>query len=183
MTESKVSLRYAKSLLDTTDTLQKSDDVLKDFAHILQTIKNSRDLASLVKSPIIQNWKKKQILKEIFENSISKVTFDFLMLITDKHREKLIDSIIQQYENLYNIKNNRIRVKITTAKEIDEILKTKIIQKVQQMLNKVVLPQFAIESNLKGGIQIQVEDWVYDASVAHQLDILRQNLIDGNSIN
>ena len=103
MIESKVSLRYAKSLLDTTDSLASSDLVLKDFDYILKIIKSSKELASLFRSPIIQNWKKKKILKEIFEPTISKLTLDFLMLITEKHREILIFSIIQQYINLYNI--------------------------------------------------------------------------------
>ena len=182
MTESKVSLRYAKSLLDITDPLGTSEVIQKDFAYIIKTIKSSRELASLFKSPIIQNWKKKKILQEIFETSISKLTFDFLMLVTDKHREKLIYSIIQQFDNLYNIKNNRIIVKITSANEIDELLKVKILQKVQVLLNKVVLPEFSVVPSLQGGIQIQVEDWVFDASIARQLEMLRKNLIEGKSI-
>ncbi len=182
MTESKVSLRYAKSLIDVTELNGSSELVQKDFAYIIKTIKSSRELASLIKSPIVQNWKKKKILQEIFETSISKLTFDFIMLITEKHREKLLFSIIQQFENLYNIQNNRIVVKITSAIEIEGSLKAKILHNIQLMLNKVVLPDFSVVPSLKGGIQIQVEDWVYDASISRQIEILRKNLIEGKNI-
>ena len=42
-------------------------------------------------------------------------------------------------------------------------------------------PAASVEPELLGGLVVQVDDWVYDASVRTRLDILRKQLVERSS--
>jgi F-type H+-transporting ATPase subunit delta len=104
------------------------------------------------------------------------------MLLTDKQRENLITDIASKFESLYYDNNNIKKVHISTARELDDELKNKVLSSLVIWSGKKIVADFSIKPELKGGILIRIDDWVYDATIVHQLDMLRQKLISTNNI-
>lgn len=179
MNEQRVSSRYARAIFETAKEAGKIDLVYKDLKFINDTIDKSRDLRLMISSQIIQYWKKERVFKEIFENNIDSSTLDFLLLIADKRRERLIMSIYYQYEILYNKLNGRLPIQVVSAIELSEDLKKKIVSKMQENTGKIVLTDFLVDPALKGGLKIKVEDWVFDSTIKNQLETLFNKLTTG----
>ena len=68
MSVSRISSRYAKSLLDLARERNELDTVLKDIESFNEATKN-RDFFLLLKSPIVKTDKKLAIFKAIFEGT------------------------------------------------------------------------------------------------------------------
>ncbi|MBX3043826.1 MAG: ATP synthase F1 subunit delta [Candidatus Kapabacteria bacterium] len=182
MTEQRVSLRYAKAVYETALAAGTLDTVYNDFIAIGKVLNQSQLLRTMLKSPVIKTWKKKNVFKELFSNMISELSFNFIQLIADKEREFLLKDIIASFDKLYLAKMNIIKADIVTSREVDETLRTKILTELSRRLEKTVIPTFKVDESIIGGIMIRVEDWVYDASVQNQLAKLRNQLIEGKLI-
>ena len=104
---------------------------------------------------------------------------NFLILLIDKRRGELIISIIRQYEMQYNLLNNRLEADIISALELNDELKKQVIDKLHNWTKKTILPTFIVDEKIKGGLLVRIDDWVFDASVKHQLDTLFKKLSEG----
>jgi F-type H+-transporting ATPase subunit delta len=177
MLEYKVSYRYAKALIDTAVKQGVADQIFEDFKKVDETYNMSRELRSLTKSPVFQQWRKKKIYNEIFtQEKISPLTLNFLIMLIDKRRGELIPSIIAQYIAQYNIRNNKLVVEIQTAIEPSEEIKDKLINRLADMFKKTILPKYSVNKDLKSGLLIKIDDWVFDATLKNQLNILYKEL-------
>lgn len=182
MTEQRVSLRYAKAVFELAKSVGTIDIVYKDFSVISDYLKASGELLKVMKSPVVKSWRKKQLLQELFGSLISQLSLTFILLLADKNRENFLPDILASYEKMYLSEMNIIKAVITTARELDDTLKAKIISELTTRLEKTIIPTYKVEPSIKGGIMIRVEDWVYDATVRNQLSQLRTTLIEGKLV-
>jgi F-type H+-transporting ATPase subunit delta len=182
MTEQRVSYRYAKALLETAEQEGITDLVYNDFLFVMSVFHDSQELRVMTASPVLQQWRKKKIYQELFTDRLSPLVLNFLVFLLDKQRGELIQSIIIQFQNQYNTLRNRLSVDITSAIELNDEIKTRILDKLVQITDKTILPQFYINPLLKGGVLVRIEDWVYDATIKNQLNILFKRLSEGEGI-
>ncbi len=179
MTEERVSSRYASALFDAAEKESIIEIVMNDVLLIREYLKTSRELFLLIKSPVVYHWQKKNIFKELFESKIQAMSLNFLLLIADKKREFLLWDILASFEKLYNEKTGKINAEVTTAVELNDLLKSTVVSKLTEKTNKQVLTSFDVDTSLKGGVRIRIEDTVYDSSLANQLRLVKQSLIEG----
>lgn len=180
MFEQRVSSRYAKAMLQTAVKEGVADTLYSDFKYVDSLLDMSDELRSLTQSPVVRNWKKKNIYKELFEGKVNNLSYQFIMMLTNKNRDGLIPSIVNQYVIQYNRLNNLLPVEIYTTGEMDAVLKAKVEKQLTDWSKKKILPEYKIDPSIKGGILIKVDDWVYDGSVKHQLEMLHEKLISGD---
>lgn len=176
MTEQIVSTRYANAILDIAERESLTKDIISDFEVLRKMLLSSKELLNLIKSPIIAELHKKKVFQELLSNRVNKLTMNFVLLLINKGRIELLPSILIQFINLYNLHNNRVKAKITSASELTEPLKSKMMLKLTEMTGKIILPEYKTDKSIKGGISIQIDDWVYDATIKTQLELLRKQL-------
>lgn len=175
MSVSRISSRYAKSLLDLARERNELDTVLKDIEFFNEVTKN-RDFYLLLKSPIVKTEKKLAIFKVIFEGKFSKTTSAFFDIILRKGREMYMPEIaadfIGQYKDLHRIST----VILTTAAPLNEASLNDIKEKL--LASNITMDKLdivtKIDPSIIGGFTIEVGDKLYDASVIHKLDKLKK---------
>lgn len=182
MTEQRISLRYAKAVFELSKSAGTIDTVYKDFSLVNDYLKSSKELLKTLKSPVVRTWQKKNLLKEIFQSNLSELSFTFIMLLADKGRENYLVDIIASFEKMYFSEKNIIKADVTTSREMDELLRAKIVSELTTRTKKSIIPTYKVDESIKGGIVIRVDDWVYDASVKNQLSRLRTKLIEGKLV-
>ena len=72
MIASKITTRYAKSLLDLAIETNQLKECYNDLLAVEALCSKSNDFSLMLKSPIINTSKKLSILKSLFENKLSK---------------------------------------------------------------------------------------------------------------
>lgn len=176
MTSTKAASRYAKALLDLAIETNQIDSVLKDMNYLHSVTVESPDFALLIKSPIVNSDKKISIFRQLF-GDFHELSIKFIELITKKRRESFLGEIASAFQVLVNQHQGITPLTLISAKPLDEVTKTLILSKVQSLTSgKTVKVTEKIDSDLIGGFIVQVDDKQIDASVASQLNNLKQRL-------
>lgn len=179
MPYTRVALRYASALLESSLQANILDDVRKDVDLLRTALGASRELVNVLKSPIIRHEQKKQALTNIFSAKIAPLTMNFLLLLLEKRREGELPTIVAAFNDLYNQHKGIIEVQVSSAIELDEAQKNAIIDKVKQYTGKNVLPSYNLDKSLIGGFSVRMGDTVLDGTVKHQLENLKKALAAG----
>ena len=180
MADFRVLHRYATSLLETALEKKNLEVVTPDIQLIVETLKQSRQLENMLESPVIRPELKLKILKEIFNDKISKETMDFIEFIVSKKREKLFQSIGRRFLELRDEHLGIASVEVTAATEFTNEQKSVLQERLEKMLDKKVRLNFKTEKELVGGFIAKVGDTLYDASIKHQLELLRKQFLTGD---
>lgn len=176
MTEQRVSFRYARAVIDAAAKDGIADTIYKDFQVVQEFINSSKEFKTIMRSPVVPEHKKSEIIKTLFANRITDVSMNFFLFLVKKGRSNYMNDIIVQYNDQYDIMNNRLRIDVTSALELNEELKSKLIQKISDLTQKSIIPNYHIDSTVKGGMIIKVNDWVFDATLRNQLKNLFKTL-------
>ncbi|TCZ74757.1 ATP synthase F1 subunit delta [Flaviaesturariibacter aridisoli] len=162
--------RYAKSLLDLAVERGQLEAVYADMQYLRELLRQSRDLAVMLKSPVVSADKKQTVLNAVVGNNVSELTMAFARLLVGKHREgelvEIIPAFLQQYRQHKGIHT----VKLTTAAPISEETKNRIMAQVKSSghLDLIEL-ETSVNPDLIGGFVLQTGDKLVDASVAYEL--------------
>jgi F-type H+-transporting ATPase subunit delta len=177
--DSKVSFRYASSLLELAIEKKILDAVSKDMEFLKSAIQGNAQLRNLFSSPVVKPHAKIAIMEEIFSKGHPETT-KFLNFVIDKQREDFLLGIASKFLELRDEYNGFVNVLIKTVYEFDEEQKKRLKQKLENLLKKKVGFNFQIDKSLVGGFIAQVNDTVYDASLKHQLELLRVQLLENS---
>lgn len=177
MPNPRLASRYAKSLLDLAVEQNNLEATLKDVQLLDQVTKN-RDFASMLRSPIIKADKKQDIIKAVLGNNLGQLTQAFVNLLVSKGREgnlpEIASAFISQYKEMKNIKT----VKLVTATQASDALKTAIHKKVMaSMPNAQVELVEEVDPSLIGGFVLQMDDKLYDASIRRDLHDVKSQFL------
>ena len=170
MSVSRITGRYAKSLLDLAQDNNNLEQIREDMAGFAKATKN-RELSLLLKSPIIHGSKKRSILSELFEGKFQKLTMAFINIVLTKGREEFLPEIADAFEEQYRELKGITTVKLTTASPLSEQALNNIKSKLESSseTSNTVEIETAVNPDLIGGFVFEFGDRLYDASVVHRL--------------
>lgn len=170
----RVSYRYANSLMQLAEEKGILKKISDDADLIFNTLNASKELRTVLKSPVVKLNDKKNLLSKIFEGKVSGETLSFLSFVTEKNREDILFDIFKEFTALVDKKNGVVKAKVVSAVSLNDESQKKIVENLEKKTNKKVTANYGVDSNLIGGFIVRVEDTVYDASVRQQLNLLRK---------
>ncbi len=175
MKSTKVAVRYAKALLELAIENNKVDAILGDMNYLLSANAETKDFQQLLKSPIIKADKKIAIFAVIFDQ-FETVTKSFIELITNNGREAMLTDIAESFNTQVKQYKGIVPVTIVSATPLTAETKKMILAKVQANVQGTLEVTESIDASLIGGFVVKMEDKRIDASVASQLNNLKQRL-------
>ena len=173
MKKTRVTLRYAKSLFSLAEEQNQLAGCKSDMEAILAVCKESRELALLLKSPVVKTDKKLAILNEVFAG-FSPLSKSFLNIITNKKREMLLEAIAERFLTVYKTQQGIESAVVTTATPLDEEMRASVQSFVQQHGGGKVELTEKVDKKLIGGALIRMGDKQLDATVLRQINDLKQ---------
>lgn len=174
MANSRVSLRFAKSLISLAEERNELDLVNADMLLVSSVCEENRDLEVLLASPIVKADKKKVILNSIFASSVGEITSTFINLLTDKKRESLLSDIANTFVLLLKEHKHITIAEVTTAVALDEATRVRVMEIVTKMGATSIELNEIIDPEVMGGFILRVGDKQIDASVLRQFADLKQ---------
>lgn len=177
MSNFNISTRYANAFMEFADEKNSLEQVSNDMILLEDTLSKSKELKVVLKSPVINKDKKGLIIKEIFAEKVDKVTLDFLLFVNNKNRENILFDIAKRYNEIRNIKLNRVEAEIVSSIKFSDKQKNVLQKQLEELSNKKVIPNFKTDKSLIGGFTVKINDTVIDASVKQQLKKIRKSLV------
>lgn len=176
MAELKVAKRYAKALLDIGKERNQVDVLYDDLRLVAQYIRGNRQLAAMFQSPVIPNYKKENVINELFKGKVNDVTLEFLLVIVRKNRDYFLRDIALAFLDLYKEYKNVKVAYVTTAVSMDDRLRNQVMSMLKKKTGSDIELQEKVDNKLIGGYILRWDDNMIDESVASQLHALRRDL-------
>jgi F-type H+-transporting ATPase subunit delta len=180
MADFRILHRYATSLLETAIEKNNLDVVTSDIRFLVETLDQNRQLQLMLDSPVVRPETKLSVMKEIFANKISKDSMDFIEFVISKKRESLLNSIGKRFLELRDDHLGIANVFVTSVTEFSNEQKNVLQGRLEKILDKKVRLNFKTDLNLVGGFIAKVDDTLYDASIRHQLELLKKQFLTGD---
>jgi F-type H+-transporting ATPase subunit delta len=169
MIETRVTHRYAKSLLDLALEKGQLEQVKEDMQLALSTIRENPELQIMLKSPVIKTDRKQSILKAVFGGKIGVMSTEFMDIITRKRRESQLEGIAESFLTQYKTHKQILTAVITTASGLDKSLREKVMEIVKGSTKSEVELVEKVDKSLIGGFVLRVGDNQVDASISRQI--------------
>jgi F-type H+-transporting ATPase subunit delta len=176
MLNKSVARRYAEAFFSIAQEANKIADYQVELGQIVQAIKETEGLNDYFAHPLIPTKEKKNIAQQLFANSVSPITLNFLMLVLDKKRQTYLELIFHQYEEMADESRNIKKAELISAMPVPEAEISTLADMLSKSTGKTIQLKITIDPVLLGGIKIRMGDKIIDASVAKKLEMLKKNL-------
>ncbi len=169
---------YSKALVEMVrDNVISFEDLSKDLATVSEILETSQDLRLTLENPTVSEAVKSQIVEEVFKNEVHPQVVNFLMVLIDKNRFSEFPQIKADYEIKLDDVNKIQSVEITSAVELSDEYRERILQKLSEKLQKNIRPNWKVDENIIAGLIYRINDNVIDTSIKSKLDKLNKNLM------
>jgi F-type H+-transporting ATPase subunit delta len=176
MKSTKSAGRYAKALLELALDQNKVELIEADMLQLIKLADEAHDFQVFINSPLIQIEKKVAVIKEIFKE-FSDTSLNFLELVTSNGREAAMIEIAHQFIGQLMAHRGVVPVTIVSAQQLEDKTKTEILSKINGVVKGTPLITEEVDASLIGGFIIKMGDQQIDASVASQLQRMKQQLV------
>ncbi len=176
MKSTKAAGRYASSLLDLSIEKGTLEEVKNDMVLVNQTIDQNRDLALMLESPIIKPDAKQRVLSAVFAKNTTKLTVEFLALLTTKGRESILSAVASSFIEQYRAHKGIISAEIVSAVTLSKASQDELVKVLSAAGHSIDLTE-KVDPSLLGGIRVKVGDQLIDASLRRKLNELKVDVI------
>ena len=176
MKAGRVSIRYAKALMDYAIENKDEKSVVEEMQNILSFMESSSQLDAVLNSPVLPGLQKRKIIDEIFPKA-SKILKSFFDLLSQNGREGILGGVAHHYVQLFDKHQGKIAATVTTAVPLTEELEKEVLQKASNLTPLKIQIKNIVDPNIKGGFILRVGDLQYNASIADRLEALKRELI------
>ncbi len=166
---------YARSLFEVAQEHDTLDRVHEELGEFVDALNESQDLRVFFFSPYFSSQEKKDGIAKIVEGADENF-LRFLELLAERHRMPAIFRIRRGFDRMWREENKLLPVTVTSAVELDSELVEGIGQKIEEQTGQKVELSSKVDSDVLGGIVLQVGNMVLDASVRNRLDQLRKSV-------
>jgi F-type H+-transporting ATPase subunit delta len=177
--QEKVGEIYASALVGAAEVSGQTVAVLDELDAIVDEVfAQFPKLEMVLGSLLVSHEEKVSLLDRVFAPQISRLLLNFLKVVSRHGRLDCLRAIRQQARRLYEELQGNVRVRVTTATAVDTKQIEQIATSLGVSLGKRPILENIVDPALIGGAVLRIGDTVYDGSVAHQLQSIRQQMID-----
>ena len=168
--------RYAQALFEVGEETQTTSELYQELKQLVDILNENKDLYNFLKSPLIGRYDKKNVMKNIFENQLSKNMNNFLKIVIDKDRMSAIRNIQETYKNLLNDKNNILEGTVITAVALNEKEIKDLEKNLSTKYNKNVTLTNVVDETILGGVLVKLGNEEIDGTVRTRLSKMKKQL-------
>ncbi len=178
MIDNTIARRYATALFDVASENNCLDAVFNDMGLLRDVCVSNNDFSRMLHSPIIATSKKTAILKSVFSGKVQDISLQFILLISRKRRDAIIDLIAEAFISLYKSFKNIHIVKVITAIPLTDASRKQILESIANTVPGTIELIEEVNPDLIGGYKLMYDNNVYDATVSKQIQQLKKEFKD-----
>jgi F-type H+-transporting ATPase subunit delta len=163
-----VARPYAEALFKASIERNALASVAEGLAFVAAAERDEQ-MRSALSNPRVTAHQKKDLLGAVAGSRMSEPLANLLSILVDNHREVLIGSIHEQFEELKDEREKVLRARITSAQPLSDAQRAEIVGSLERRYGKKVEAELDVDPELLGGARVQVGDQVINASVRDAL--------------
>jgi F-type H+-transporting ATPase subunit delta len=177
MNQSKINVRYAKALFELGKERNQIRNLHEDITKISVLCAKSTDFLNLLDNPILSVSQKKELFLKILKSSISELAMQFILLITEHHRDIEIPGICRNFLEMVRKDQGIMPAIVTTAGKLTQETLSQISESLEKETGKEIELLEKVNPSIIGGIILRLEDQQFDGSIATQLKKIKTAML------
>ena len=177
MDNGRISVRYARALFQLAQEQGCEEavyDGLTRFANnYLLAISQFNEVLA---DPIVAKEEKVKLVEMAVGQPLHETLKQFIAFVAEQQREDKMFFIAMKFMEMYRAEHHIMSTQVTTATELPEAVYDKIKAFIKKTFDADAEMDVKIDPSLIGGFILDIENTRMDASVAGQLNALKQKL-------
>jgi len=173
-----VSRSYAEALFDLGEKHGAHDDFVAGLGTLTQILDSDATVRGFLQTPKIEVRRKQEVLRGALGGSVSPLFLNFIMVVLQKRRQRLLRDIARAYGELLDEKMNRVHAQVTLAHEPDAATEARVGAELSRIMGKTVVPHIHVNPDILGGIVVRYGDRIMDGSLRRRLVALRHRMME-----
>lgn len=176
MSQSAVCTRYVEALIEAAETRRVLDRVAADVEGLLSLFRASKDLRDFASDAMFRPDQKKQVLHNLFSGQLDEVTLNFLMVLCDNRRERLLVEMLSAFQAVMDVRRGIATAQVISAQPLTSEQRERLIARLSALSGKQVRLEVSEDAGLKAGFIARMGDLVLDGTMTTQLRRLQRHL-------
>ena len=177
MDNGRISVRYARALFQLAQEQGCEDAVYDGLTRFTQNyLLAIAQFNEVLADPMVAREEKVRLVEMAVGEPLHNTLKQFVAFVAEQKREDKMFLIALKYMEMYRTKHHILSTNVTTATELPEATYDKIKAFVKQTFDADAEIDVKIDPSLIGGFILDIENTRMDASVAGQLNALKNKL-------
>ena len=174
------SKRYAQAMFDLSIERNQLEEYHSATETLLKILEDDNNFSEILSHPAINKDEKLSLLQKTLANQVPDDFIGLIFLLLKRGREGILKELINQFKVLYLDYKKIANAKVYSARELPEEKVAEIRNLVSKKLGKAVIIDNIIDSELIAGFKVEVEGYLFDASVKTRMNELKEQLLAVN---
>ena len=171
---------YGEALADVALAGGRPEQVRRELDDFLAMMSESADLRNFLISPAVSPSSKRSVIAKLVERmGASQTLRNFLYLVVDHRRVRLLGAIAEAFGRELNARLGILDAEIAAARDLSGDEKQALVAALERRTGKKIEPSYRVEPALIGGVQVRIGSTILDGSVRSGLDHLRARMAAG----
>jgi F-type H+-transporting ATPase subunit delta len=174
---------YADSLVAAAKEANEDPaEVVGELQSLIHDVFRAQpDAEKFLATLAVSRDRKAAAIREIMTGRASELFVHFLLVLNQHNRLDILREILAEAAGILDQNRNLVRVKVRSAVPLPDDQREHLQQSLGGLLARTPVLELSVDPALIGGLVVQVDDFLYDASVRSQLESLRIQLIEKGS--
>ena len=177
MRDETIALRYAETLFELAERHEGVEAYGEGIELVGRLLNEHPDFRRFLETPRINAEAKKAMVRKVLGDVLPKKLTNFLLVVIDKRRQRLLQSIAIQFHLLVDEHQNRTHVEVTVARQLDDDAVAELARRLTQILGKEAIPHVQVRPHVLGGVVVRTGDTIYDGSLRRRLEDMRKQML------
>jgi F-type H+-transporting ATPase subunit delta len=164
---------YAEALAQAAKESDQLDPLLEEAGQLLAFLRESKALLVFLERPAIETEDKKNLLRAVFTDHLSKLMLNLGLLLVDKFRGGLWPGVIEQFIAQVERERGIFSARVTTASPLAADLRPRLQAALEHFTGKHLRIQYVEEPSLLGGVMFRYGDTLIDGTVRRKMNDIR----------
>lgn len=175
---SAIARRWAQALFEAAAAQGATVEVGRDLRALLESLWGSEEARRFLLGDRTSIEDRKKLVRGLLDAAGGgpRLVRSFVLLALDKRREAYLPDMAEAYGALLDRSQGLVEVEVRTAVELPAADRDGLRNVIASKLDRKIRTNFVVDSSLLGGLQIRVDDRLFDASLKRRLERLGEQL-------
>ncbi len=169
---------YAESLLELAAEVDVADQVGEELKELKALWDSETSFSAMMSSAAIDDDARRASIRKAFgDGRVHAFVLNLLLVLNDKRRPMILPFVCEAYRHKLDAKRGREEVFVTTASPLGDRHRQAIRDEVKRLTGHEAILVESVNSNVLGGMKVQVADRLYDLTLHRRLRDMRAGLL------
>ncbi|OHB97291.1 MAG: ATP synthase F1 subunit delta [Planctomycetes bacterium RIFCSPHIGHO2_12_39_6] len=177
MLDKSVAITFISALVEVASKKGMFEQIEKDLELVSDVITRHAKLKTVLFHPSITRDEKKNLIKKVFGESVSKLMKNFLYILVDRRKEEILELVPEVYKEVLREKKGIVKARVQTAVPLSGERLNEFEKRLNKLIGKNVELEIVHSPEILGGMIVQVGNTMIDGSVVSRLKNLKTRLL------